>query len=65
MNIDTLLPELIGQSMVVTREGFALVRLPKNCVAIFTREELKRALGRGKAVIRSRALHQRLQTETE
>jgi hypothetical protein len=61
--LDDLLPELAGKPVAFTPGGFVLVRLPKGCLAIFTREDYLAAVGRGRAVLRSRTLHRRLEAE--
>jgi len=61
--LDDLFPELAGKPVAFTPGGLVLVRLPKGCVAVFTRAEYLAAVERGKAVLRSRTLHRRLQAE--
>ncbi|MFH0809362.1 MAG: hypothetical protein V2A77_02655 [Pseudomonadota bacterium] len=65
MKLDTLFPELVGKDAALTPVGLFLVKLPKGCVAVFTKAEYLAAIGRGKGIIRSRAFHQRLQAAAE
>jgi hypothetical protein len=65
MSLDALIPELAGKPLAFTPGGLVLVRLPKNCLAIFTRADYLAAVCRDKGLLRSRALHQRLAGEKE
>jgi hypothetical protein len=58
----TLLPELGNRPSALTSSGLFLVRMGRGCVAVFTSEEFKAALRRGKAVLRSRLIQRRLQS---
>jgi hypothetical protein len=61
MNLAVLLPELGERPSALTTSGLFLVKMSKGTVAVFLGEEVKAALGRGKALLRMRQHHARCQ----